>query len=430
MANVVVLGAGLGGAIQAYELKDTLDGSDRITVISNKPYFQFTPSNPWAGVGWRKKKDIIIDLDPVLRRRGIDFICDGAIGLDPASNTLTLQSGREVRYDYLVIATGPDLAFDEIEGFGPDGLTHSVCHVEHAEVSGDQWEAFCADPGPIVVGAVQGASCFGPAYEFAMTIDTDLRRRKIRHKVPMTFVTSEPYIGHLGLGGVGDTKGMLESIMRDRDMNWITNAKVEKFEDGTVFVSELNEDGSEKGKHEIAFDYAMMLPAFRGIPALMGIEGLVNPRGFIIVDDYQRNPTYPNIFAVGVCIAIAPPVATPVPTGVPKTGFMIESMVTATAHNLPRVIKGQEPNEMATWNAFCLADFGDRGAAFLAMPQNPPRNLNWSAEGRWVHWAKLAFEWYFMRKIRKGVSEPFYEKAVMRMLKIAKLKETEVKAAE
>ena len=78
MAHVVVLGAGLGGAIQAYELKETLTGSDTITVISNKPYFQFTPSNPWAGVGWRKKKDVIVDLAPVMKRRGIEFICDGA----------------------------------------------------------------------------------------------------------------------------------------------------------------------------------------------------------------------------------------------------------------------------------------------------------------------------------------------------------------
>jgi len=421
MAHVVVLGAGLGGAIQAFELKETLNSSDKITVISNKPYFQFTPSNPWAGVGWRKKKDIIVDLDPVMSRRGIDFICDGATKLDPQSNTITLESGREVTYDYLVIATGPDLAFDEIDGFGPDKFTNSVCHVEHAEISGGNWDDFCANPGPIVVGAVQGASCFGPAYEYMMTIDTDLRRRKIRDKVPMTFVTSEPYIGHLGLGGVGDTKGMLESIFRDRDIKWVTNSKVDKFEEGAIHFTEVNEDGSEKAKHEEPFKYAMMLPAFRGIPAVMGIEGLVNPRGFITVDEHQRNVKYPNIFAIGVCIAIAPPVITPVPTGVPKTGFMIESMVTATAHNLPRVIAGKEPNELPSWNAFCLADFGDRGMAFLAMPQNPPRNLNWNSSGKWVHWAKLAFEWYFLRKIRKGVSEPFYEKAIMKMMKINKL---------
>ena len=60
MAHVVILGAGLGGTIQAYELKDTLTRSDKITVISNKPYFQFTPSNPWAGVGWRNQDDLTV----------------------------------------------------------------------------------------------------------------------------------------------------------------------------------------------------------------------------------------------------------------------------------------------------------------------------------------------------------------------------------
>ncbi|PTW45209.1 hypothetical protein [Rhodovulum kholense] len=155
---------------------------------------------------------------------------------------------------------------------------------------------------------------------------------------------------------------------------------------------------------------------------MRGIEGLVNSRGFVLTDAFQRNPAFPNIFAIGVCIAIAPPAPTPVPTGVPKTGFMIESMVTATARNLPRVIAGQAPVEEPTWNALCLADFGDRGAAFLAMPQLPPRNVGWSSKGRWVHYAKLAFEWYFLRKVRTGISEPFYEKFVMKTLKITKIK--------
>jgi sulfide:quinone oxidoreductase len=66
----------------------------------------------------------------------------------------------------------------------------------------------------VVIGAVQGASCFGPAYEFAFIVDAELRKSRLRDRVPMTFVTPEPYIGHLGLGGVGDSKGMLESAMR------------------------------------------------------------------------------------------------------------------------------------------------------------------------------------------------------------------------
>ena len=232
-----------------------------------------------------------------------------------------------------------------------------------------------------------------------MIMDTDLRQRKIRDKVPMTFVTSEPYIGHLGLGGVGDTKGLMESALRERTIKWVVNAKVEKFADGKAHVLELNEDASEKKRHELPYKYSMMLPAFRGIPAVRGIEGLANPRGFILVDKHQRNPKFPNIYGVGVCIAIPPYEPTPVPVGVPKTGYMIESMVTATALNIRDVIAGKEPTHEGSWNAICLADFGDTGVAFIAQPQNPPRNVNWSGQGKWVHLAKVAFEKYFIGKV-------------------------------
>ena len=166
----------------------------------------------------------------------------------------------------------------------------------------------------------------------------------------------------------------------------------------------------------------MMLPAFRGIAAVRGIEGLANPRGFILIDKHQRNPKFSNIFAVGVCVAIPPMGPTPVPCGVPKTGFMIESMVTATALNIGLVLRGEEPKHQGTWNAVCLADFGDSGVAFVAQPQIPPRNVNWSSSGKWVHTAKVAFEKYFLRKMRHGTSETLYEKAMMEMLGIDKLK--------
>ncbi len=69
------------------------------------------------------------------------------------------------------------------KGLGPDQNTHSVCDVHHATRANGRWEQFCKEPEPIVVGAVQGASCFGPAYEFAVIMDADLRKRRIRDKV-------------------------------------------------------------------------------------------------------------------------------------------------------------------------------------------------------------------------------------------------------
>ncbi len=422
MAHIVIIGAGLGGMPMAYEMKELARPGDRVTVVSNAPTFHFVPSNPWVAVNWRKRDDIEFPVAEYLGRKGIEFTSAGAKRVHPEKNQVELGDGTLLDYDFLVVATGPRLAFEEVEGLGPEHHTQSVCHVDHAIAAGSAWEDFVKKPGPIVVGAVQGASCYGPAYEFAFIMDTDLRRRKIRDRVPMTFVTAEPYIGHLGLGGVGDSKTLLESAMRDRDIKWICNAKTTRVEAGKMFVTEHDDMGREKRTHELPFGFSMMLPAFKGVDAVIGIEGLVNPRGFVLIDEHQRNPKYRNIYAVGVCVAIPPVEVTPVPTGAPKTGFMIESMVTATAHNIRAVLDGREPDEKATWNALCLADFGDTGVAFVALPQIPPRNVNWFSEGRWVHLAKVAFEKYFIRKMKKGTSEPVYERLVMHALGIRKLK--------
>jgi sulfide:quinone oxidoreductase len=421
MANIVILGGGIGGMTAAYDMKEQVGPNDKVTVVSEHPYFQFTPSNPWLAVNWRTRDDITFEMGPYLERKGISFIAKAAKKLHAEENRIELIDGSSVSYDYLIISTGPKLAFEEVEGSGPEHHTQSVCTVNHAEKASKQWDKFVKDPGHIIVGAYQGASCYGPAYEFAMIMDTDLRRRKIRSKVPMTFVTAEPYVGHLGLGGVGDSKGMIESILREKHIKWICNAKVTKVEDGKMFVTEHDDAGQPKKEHELPFKFSMMLPAFKGVEAVSGIEGLSNPRGFTIVDQFQRNPKFKNIYAVGVCVAIPPVEATPIPVGTPKTGYMIESMVTATVHNIRLQMDGKEPDQKATWNAVCLADFGDSGAAFVAIPQIPPRNVSWFNKGKWVHFAKVGYEKYFIRKMKKGNTEPVYEKYVLKLIGVNRL---------
>lgn len=427
MAKVVVIGAGIGGVPMAFELREALGKSSDIQVVSDSEWFQFVPSNPWVAVNWRTADQIKVHLPKTFAKLGIGFNASGAKRIDPANNVVHLGDGGRLEYDFLVVATGPKLAFDEIEGLGPQANTSSICDVGHATSAAEKWEAFCKDPGPMVIGAVQGASCYGPAYEYAMLAVTELRRRKIRDRVPITFVTPEPYIGHLGLGGVGDTKGLLESEMRDRDIKWITNAKVDRITAEGVEATEVNDDGSVKKSYKLPSKYTMFIPAFRGVDCLKGedgkwIEGLTNPRGFVLADKHQRNPKYPNVFSVGVCVAIPPYEATPLAVGMPKTGYMIESMVTATAQNIRDLVEGKAPSHVPSWNAVCLADFGDSGVAFLAIPQIPPRNVNWSGQGYWVHLAKIAFEKYFLRKVRNGSSEPGYERFLMKTIGVERLK--------
>ena len=427
MANIVIMGAGIGGMPAAYEMRDMLPKEHNVTVVSAVDYFQFVPSNPWVAVGWRTREEIVLKVGPLLERKGIKFIAKPVTTIDAAGSKLTLSGGtpdeQMLPYDYLVITTGPKLSFDEVPGAGPHGgHTHSVCSVDHAERFWLDYQEFLKNPGPIVIGAMPMASCFGPAYEFAFIVDADLRKRKLRDKVPMIYVTSEPYIGHLGLGGVGDSKSMLESEMRGHDIKWITNAKTTRVEAGKLFTTQLDDHGNVYKEHEVPFKLSMMLPAFKGVDAVAGVPELCNPRGFVIIDEFQRSKKYRNIFSAGVCVAIPPVEVTPVPTGAPKTGYMIETMITAIVHNIADELAGKPVNTKATWNAICLADMGDTGAAFVALPQIPPRNVNWFKKGKWVHLAKIAFEKYFMRKMKTGNSEPVYEKYVLKLLGIMRLK--------
>ena len=422
MKQIIVIGAGTGGMPAAYELQEKLGKRCQITVVNNSEHFQFVPSNPWVAVGWREAEEISFPIRPYLEKKGIRFIASPVSHIDAANNQLSLENGQQLAYDYLVITTGPKLAFDEVPGAGPSGgHTQSICTLQHALHANEAYQAFLAQPGPIIIGAMPGASCFGPAYEFAFIVNTDLRRRKLRHKVPMTYVTSEPYIGHLGLGGVGDSKSVLESELRNNDIKWICNARTTQVEAGQMHVTELTDDGSVRKEHTLPFAFSMMLPAFRGVDPVAAVAGLCNPRGFVLIDEYQRSKQYHNIFAAGVCVAIPPVEVTPVATGAPKTGYMIETMVTAIVHNIEAELDGQPAKAKGSWNAICLADMGDTGAAFVALPQLPPRNVNWFAKGKWVHLAKAAFEKYFMHKMKTGSSEPVYEKYVLKLLGIERL---------
>jgi sulfide:quinone oxidoreductase len=140
-----------------------------------------------------------------------------------------------------------------------------------------------------------------------------------------------------------------------------------------------------------------------------------------LIDKHQRSTKYPSIFAAGVCVAIPPIEQTPVPTGAPKTGYMIESMMTALVHNIAAEINGEVADFEGSWSAFCLADMGDTGAAFIAVPQMPPRNIMWYKQGKWAHLGKIAFEKYFIAKMKTGVSEPFYEKWLLDAIGLRRL---------
>jgi sulfide:quinone oxidoreductase len=163
-------------------------------------------------------------------------------------------------------------------------------------------------------------------------------------------------------------------------------------------------DGIELEKGEkLKSDFFLVVPAFYGSHAYMGIEGLSNPRGFLLADDYLANAKYPNIYAVGVSLAIAPPVATPVPVGVPKTGNMTEAMAKVAAHNIAADVQGGSKIRGKDFKVICISDAGAEGIYISADPLLPPRDRLVHKKGKSAHLMKLAFEKYYMASLRYGL---------------------------
>ena len=392
MAKIVIIGGSFGGLTAAFELKRLLGDKADVTLLCDVDQFVFVPSLPWISMGWRRPEDITLPLEKILTPKGIKFIHEEATGVD-ADKSKVITKKQEIPYDYLVIASGPALGFSSVPGFGPEGgYTECIFTLEQAIRANNAWNRFLEKPGPVVVGAVQGVSCFGPAYEYAFEVDTELRKRNLRHKVPMTFVTSEPYIGHFGIGGLRTSRRMMEDEFADREIKIITNQSVDEFTPEEVRLK----DGTK-----LPFTLAMFAPPMAGVKAVFHLG---NPKGFIPVDRNYRHTKYKNIFSVGVAIAIAPPEQTPVPTGVPKTGFMTEAMAKDTALSIAAEITGKPMPETEPVGALCIMDMGNKAALMKAYPVLPPRREAELKVGIRYKWAKQAFEKYYLWKIRRGLT--------------------------
>ena len=391
--RIAVLGGSFGGLTAAQDLRRSLPrGRADITVISKDDRFYFVPSLPWVTMGYKTLEQISFRIEPSLKARKIGCIIGEAERIDPEAQKVVV-AGEDLEYDFLVIATGHRSANEAVPGLGPfDGPGHSLMSPREADEAGEAWRRFLEDPGPMVIGCAPGASCLGPAYELAFEVDHALKKRKMRHEVPITFVTPEPFLGHFGVGGMGRARQFLEGELEHRDIRYVTSAVVSKITESSVELA---------GGEVIESRYSMIIPPLAGVPAIANSQGVGNPKGFVPTDEGFRHKDIENIYAVGVAVGYPPVDQTEVPVNFPKTGHMTVQMAKAAAHNVAAAIKG---GERITHPPFvqCIMDMGDKAAHMLADPVRPPRNrVEMSVGRRWL-WAKRAYAPYFTWKMRTG----------------------------
>jgi len=392
--KVLVLGSNFGGLTAALAVKHELHGDVDVTVISQSDLFVFNPSLIWLPFGKRSPQDLSFPVTPTLEHHGIEFIHHAAESIDATARTVS-AGGQSYPYDYLVIATGYRNDFDVAPGLGPGGNAVTITTLEDAVHAGERWKALLDDPGPVVVAATQRASCFGAAYEFLFNAAYHLKKAKLKGKVPLTYVTSEPFLGHFGIGGLPHGEQLLGMFLKMEGITAITDASIEYVDTDAVHL---------KNGQDVPMRYSMVIPPFLGQQVVKD-SGLSDARGYVPVRPTYQSTDHDDIYAVGIAAAVTVPWQTSTPVGIPKTGFPTETMAHVAASNIASQVRGVEPKEEKEFKdimAVCVMDAGNNGVIILADKMLPPRKHGVLIPGPQAHAMKVAFEKYFLWKARNG----------------------------
>ncbi|MGI9605034.1 MAG: NAD(P)/FAD-dependent oxidoreductase [Acidimicrobiales bacterium] len=393
--KVVVLGSNFGGLTAAIAVRDELDGDVDVTVISPSDKFLFNPSLIWLPFGKRTPDDISFNVEPTFTEHGIDFVHAPATELQLAAQRV-LTPGGSYGYDYLVIATGYQNDYEIVPGLGPGGNAYNISSLEDAIHAGEGWKKFLDDPGDVVIGATQGAGCFGAAYEYLFNFSHQLRKAGIKKQVNMTYLSPEPMLGHFGIDGLKHGETLLNMFFKKEKITARIDSAIDHVDEGRVVLTEGD---------PIDFTYAMIIPPFVGQEVVKKAVEISDEKGYVPVRDTYQTIPYDNVYAVGIAAAVEVPWHTANPVGIPKTGFPTEQQAHVAAKNIASQIRGGEPTDHKTFGeipAVCVMDAGNNGVIILADHMLPPRKHSVMIPGPQAHAMKLAFEKYFMWKAKNG----------------------------
>ena len=254
-----------------------------------------------------------------------------------------------------------------MSGLGPDGNAYTITTLDDATHAGEGWRRFLDNPGDIVVGASQGAGCFGAAYGYLFNLSYLLRKAGLKKQVKLTYVSAEPFLGHFGIGGLPHGESLLSMFLKKEHITAIMNTGMDRVEERRLVLT----DG-----RSIGFSYAMIVPPFIGQEVIRSAGQIADEKGYVKVRDTYQAQGYDNVYAVGIAAAADVPWQTATAVGVPKTGFPTERMAHVAARNIAAQIRGESARSHEAFGdmpAVCVMDPGNNGVIILADKMLPPR---------------------------------------------------------
>jgi sulfide:quinone oxidoreductase len=365
--RVLVLGGNFAGLTTARFIREHCGDAVEMTLIDRKPYLLFVPNIQLEVLANRDPADTMhMPIAKILEHDGIRFLQGQVTNIDldrsQVSYTPTERpgaAGEFIRYDYLVIALGARLAYDQIEGFGQYGLTVSDSYY------GNKLRRYLFEGGykggPIAIGSArfhQGsrgrpdwlptskAACEGPPLELSLSLATWLQDRELGGPENITLFTPAEVIaedagqeivdefldmaGKMGFGYMNDTQ----------DIARLTDEGIE-FANGESLEAELK----------------LIFPDWQAHAFLKELS-IADEMGFVVTDLDMRSPDYHNVFAAGDCAAVT----------VPKLGAHGHQQAEVVARQLAAEVGRMSPEEADKQfrpEIICMGDMGHNKAFYI-----------------------------------------------------------------
>jgi NADH dehydrogenase FAD-containing subunit len=393
--NILVLGGGFGGLEAAFYLRMRLEERADITLVSDRDYFLFKPNTIYIPFGLDPEK-LKVGLERPTRRKKIAFVKDRVREVDPDAKRVSTE-GRDLSYDFLVIATGADMRPGEVPGLAEHAQTIWTPRemlelrlalydlLEEAREGRIRRVLFLVAPNN---------KCAGPLYELVFMLDTWLRRKKVRANVDMTWSTYEQsYIQAFG-------PRLHEVVSGEFERRVVAGH--------TEYAAEQVEDGEVRFSNGEVLPYDLLV-AFSPYVAQVSYPTFPgDDRSFVRTDLATRQVEgHPDVYAVGD--------AGDFPV---KQAFLAFLQADAAAEHLSAHVLGTEPEivfeptSMCVMEQFDKATFAQVPLRLTGDPEEPievdPAGLDAYKVGSYVAWrlGKKALGYYL--PFRFALGNPFH----------------------
>ena len=376
MSRVTVIGAGFG-ALTAIRKLRAADAHLQLDVIAPKPEFVFYPGTIWVPTGLRRPEDLVIPLQPFFKRKNVTYHQAAVTGLQAGGRRVVTERG-EVDNDGLIIASGGRFIRKL------PGIEHAITPCEGipavtairdrlaAMQSGTLAFGFAGNPKE--PSAMRG----GPIFEFLFGIERHLRTLGKRDQFKLIFFTPAAKPGQRM--GPKAVEGLLREINK-RGIDTHLGHKIKGFEADRV----LTEGG---GFHA---DMIVFMPGMTGNQWFDNTDLPRSAGGLLQADRFCRVEGVDKVYVAGDSGSF------PGPEWLPKQAHMADLQAAAAVANLIDEFAAKAPSHTFRAELICIVDSRNTG---MLVARTEKRNIVLPASPVF-HWAKRAFEGWYLRQYRR-----------------------------